>query len=241
MKSWINHWVRLCHHQFRSESIWRNVIASNETITEEPSLLQKLQKHIRPVNFLYRKQVANEELVMRYKTKWEERLNIELDYNEYEKVTKGIPRITICTKLRSFQWRLLLHATITNVHLLRYRIRDDECCTFCNKNAETVQHLLCECEKVTPIWEFICTHLRIPTPSVKQILFNQVKKNLKDKENCVILLTKYYIYCRRCAQEQPNVNSLRKFINNYINIERCIAINKQKIGQHEQKWKEFTL
>ena len=72
---------------------------------------------------------------------------------ELIKFTKNINAITICVKLRSFQYRLILPALITNIQLKIYGIKENDLCSFRGVNRETIVHILFECPKVKVIWK----------------------------------------------------------------------------------------
>lgn len=84
------------------------------------------------------------------RAQWENVLNIELWPDQFAKVYKGIWSIMNNSKSRSFQYRLLMHALVTNSMLVKWKIPNViENCTFCNNSTETVVHLVFECRCVT--------------------------------------------------------------------------------------------
>ena len=60
---------------------------------------------------------------------------------------------TTVMKYRSFQYRLIMRAVITNVHLQRWGIIETDACTFCQAEVETYRHLFSECPAVQDIWQ----------------------------------------------------------------------------------------
>ena len=78
-----------------------------------------------------------------------------LEYDEYVSLFRNINKLTVCTKLRSFQYKFLLRAIVTNVDLKYNGIRQDANCTFCNLEKETIQHLFVNCIYVKPLWQFV--------------------------------------------------------------------------------------
>ena len=148
---------------------------------------------------------------------------------------------TILTKLRSFQYRILCWGLVTNRDLKRYKIVQDDLCTFCMEHPETIVHLFCECDKVQPLWFFICKCLKLQMLSHEQILLNDVASNPKLISNCIVLLTKHFIYRTRCLKEKPLVSKLKSYILDYKQIEHCIAVNKNKLSQHLTKWENTSL
>ena len=67
-------------------------------------------------------------------------------------------KVTLDTKLRWFQYTRVIHNILpSNVWLKKVGIIDNELCTFCHNDNETVTHtcMLCECNNVTDFWRQI--------------------------------------------------------------------------------------
>ena len=62
-------------------------------------------------------------------------------------------KCTIETQLRSFYLKMFHQAICTNQFLHKIGRNDSPYCYFCKKFPETLFHLFCECEKVTPLWD----------------------------------------------------------------------------------------
>ena len=82
--------------------------------------------------------------------KWRQDLGQEFPYGiiEFGKLHLDIFRITNIPKYRSFQYRLLQRGLVTNVHLFKWQMRQDELCTFCRTEVESMVHLFFECKVV---------------------------------------------------------------------------------------------
>ena len=79
------------------------------------------------------------------------------------------------TKLRWFQYRILNRFLTTNSFMCKIGQRIDNVCTFCKKEAETIEHLFVECKVVTNIWSklqiWIQIKLGIPVVLSRLIFF----------------------------------------------------------------------
>ena len=102
-------------------------------------------------------------------------------------------------------------------------------------------HLFTECIKILPLWSYICTQIGNSELLVEQILLNNVNQNPNLKENCIVLLTKSYIYRTKCLGEQVSLQALKKYVKNYISIEREIVRKNGKLSHHETKWEHFDI
>ena len=72
-------------------------------------------------------------------------------------------------------------------------------------------------------------------------MFNSVEQNSKRVENCIILLTKFYIYRARCQNVKVSKHAYKNFIKEYHDVEENIAKNKGKHSQHLIKWDNVNI
>ena len=81
--------------------------------------------------------------------KWTDCLDVvdEVDWNYIHNANFNC---TIETQIRSFYFKLFHKAICTNQFLHRIGRSDSSNCYFCNNLPETILHLFCECEKVSP-------------------------------------------------------------------------------------------
>lgn len=159
------------------------------------------------------------------------------------KLANNIWSITNNGKLRSFQYRLINHAIITNVNLKQWKIVQSDLCTFCNQEKETIVHLFWECSRVVPIWNQVSEWFDKMDPSLKlnsqNVIFNNVSKNTRHVSNVVILIVKFYLYKARCAHMQPNIFSLIEDILQFQKLEHMGAIVKGKKEHNKTKWEHI--
>ena len=88
-----------------------------------------------------------------------------------------IYRVTNVTKYRSFQYRLLQRAIVTNINLYKWNLREDDMCERCTQERESLSHMLVSCPKITSLWEdveqYIATRFNVTVvQSVTTIIMN---------------------------------------------------------------------
>ena len=105
-------------------------------------------------------------------------------------------------------------AIVTNMHLKLYGIRMDDKCSNCEAQKETLQHLFFDCPTVQTIWKTIEEIIKTEI-TYRNVVFCTVKNNPKAVENCIILITKFYIYRSRCVKERISITSCKNFIESY--------------------------
>ena len=65
-----------------------------------------------------------------------------------------LPRkVTIESRTRDFQYKILNRILFTNKMLFKMKISDTDKCTFCNEEEETIEHLLNTCKYILPFWK----------------------------------------------------------------------------------------
>ncbi|KAL9979105.1 hypothetical protein ACROYT_G016715 [Oculina patagonica] len=71
---------------------------------------------------------------------------------DWEKVYSLAFCTTLESKIREFQYKVLNYIVYTNEKLFRLGIVDSSKCTFCQKEAESIEHLLFFCAKSSESW-----------------------------------------------------------------------------------------
>ena len=121
-------------------------------ITEENEHSMHLSESIvlknKVTSYIYHQISPKHVSVIKYVREWEKELSIELDSTEFKSMIKSLYVTTNVPKYRSFQYRLMYRAIVTNVHLAKWKITSTDLCTFCNVHSETYVHLFIECKKV---------------------------------------------------------------------------------------------
>ena len=175
--------------------------------------------------------ILSEAVPLRKKrVKWEEDLSLQITKEEFLKKFKDIYVVTNSPKLRSFPYRLVHRAIVTNIHLKHWGKMDTDSCTQCNKSRETYVHMLVWCEHVQSFWiqveslmsEFNNVEIDF---NVENIIWNKViPNNNKNIKNTICLMAKQYIYRQRCLKKVINFREFKRLVFETRNIERYIAI-----------------
>ena len=227
---------------------WKNKLKEEEMNYRAPEyLFEKLVPQLKTCRFIYNillKKITNIQSVQ--ETKWEDKLSSELDWKN---IFRQILKITIDTKLRSFQYKYLMHIVPNNEKLFKYGMIESSLCDFCNSSTESNIHLFWECSYIQPFWceitRFLNERLNILDGialTYQSISFCNVDINNTIKSNCVnyiILLGKYFIFKNKYQKTTPNFNEFRYYLNHNLNLEGIIAEMKGKTDAHQNKWNSF--
>ena len=172
---------------------------------------------------------------------WEKDLELDITKGNFLTYCQDIYVVTNIVKLRSFQYRLLMCAVITNVHLFHWKIKETNLCSFCNKAKEMPIHLFIMCDRVQQIWidveEYMLKYDDKPIRFDKNsVIFNRIAENPSNIKNFICLVVKQYVYAQRCLGLIPKTLGVIRHIKNQENIEKYIAVKNNKLHKHLTKW-----
>lgn len=199
---------------------WRQQMRNSTTGIEPVTLFQDFTPFYKITNKAYNKMIQNKERVTKYSEKWTEMLNDPIKPGFFLKCFKGIVSVTISTKLRDFQYRMLLNKIFTNTTLSKWGKKDTELCDFCKAERETPIHLFIECRKITPIWSKLKQYIRerfedqgsVLLFSNKNIILNCVHPKFGSVINMIILITKQTIFRSKCQGTMPQWEHIKDAI-----------------------------
>ena len=109
--------------------------------------------------------------------KWENEFRHTFEQSQWNKIFKLPFTLTTSTTSRWFQIRLLHRILGTNTFLSKIGVRQDNTCSFCTDEPETLTHLFCSCPIVTLFWNNIfrwikdkCVHICTLQPTRDEII-----------------------------------------------------------------------
>ena len=193
-------------------------------------------------SFVYNLYMRDPYIFNEKRLKWERDLGIIISLKEMSSVFKRIYGITNHSKLRTFQYRIVHRSLSTNIKLLKYKIRIDNLCSYCNLVPETESHLFYDCEVVqiflTDLRQFVSMTVpfsKIVEPlNAAKIIFNEINPNPTEVVNFIYLVSKYYIYKHRFSNKKLYIGEFE--IANYRALEKYNAAKKGLLDKHNKKW-----
>ena len=151
------------------------------------------------------------------------KLGLSLDAEQWSKIYKNLRTISFDFNYRYLQYRLnrgLLETNSMNLHILN-RAHETRC-TFCNRELETIKHLLWDCNVTKTFYRDIKTLLFEKWPnfiwihSLEWLLFGEIGKSHNNSQRIIILLLIRYIYNRKACRQLPNVEGCKMFLYNTL-------------------------
>ena len=170
--------------------------------------------------------------------RWIKDLETSLVEEEFIKLCDRIHHITCVGKLRSFQYRLLHRAIVTNIHLAKWGMMESDLCSFCGLDRETYLHVFIQCPNVCKMWNVGRGVLDKRGFVYDNDSRSRLLRNLSQKSavNMVYVIIKQYIYSKRCRKQTLSDRELLHTINDFINIEKFYAVKDIKLSKFNAKW-----
>ena len=187
---------------------------------------------------MYNHQLLNQQtLDIKSEKKWEE----EFGNINWKKVYMVPIFSSIDTKLRNFQFKFLHRIIPTNKSLFKYKLVNSNICDICNMNIDSIKHLFWECPHVQHFWNELKNYLNELNIDIN-LNYKLVSLGLIDStsninvKNFIFILAKYFIFCNKCNKCIPKFVAFKQYLYRYIDIERNIAFEKEKLATHNLKW-----
>ena len=112
-------------------------------------------------------------------------------------------------------------------------------------STETNKHLFWECIYTQHFWTELTTfletkniHLSFSYELISFGLINFMQNPNTKIKNYIILCGKIF-YFVKCHNSIPSLNNFKNYLYKQINIEKHVALEKDKLESHELKWSSF--
>ena len=172
---------------------------------------------------------------------WAWELNFELTIEEWKRQFRYVYSLTMSTKLRFFQYRLIQRKIVTNMMHHKWNSSVNPLCSFRRKELETQKHIFCDCEIVKKLWKSLSQWLKYMFNITVElnpvmILYNNYNGLHKEMINCFILISKQYIYSMKCMDKMPIFITMLSKVYEIQNIEKTIAMRQHRYNKYYRKW-----
>ena len=126
-------------------------------------------------------------------------------------------------------------------------LRNDELCSFCSLERESIEHLFVDCIYTSNFWQTMLTCLKninLVDRNMKLekdfILLGSTKHNNVNKVlYYVFLVAKFYVYKCRCEGSLPNMFAFRNYLHDKYCVEKYIAMKNMSIDKFDSDWQRW--
>ena len=149
-------------------------------------------------------------------------------------------KCTNSTKLQSLQYKINHRFLVTNRILFHMNFRDDDVCSLCGADRETILHMFVECPQTKIFWnklkEWMTEHMRCNIQlSETDILFGKLGCN-NSLVNHLLVTAKQYIYNTRLFGVALNLDSIVNIYKGTFKTEKLSAKVNSKNDMFVRKW-----
>lgn len=145
------------------------------------------------------------------------------------------------TFTKAFQFKFLNNILVNNYWLKKWKIRENNECTFCNNmnNEENIYHMFWECEITRKFWSDFENWVRqfVPLEITRQLVFYGVDDHLV---YTLIILAKIFIYECWKKESKPKIQPYKHKIKYLRKIEFEIARKNKTTDTFIEKWNPLT-
>jgi len=161
---------------------------------------------------------------------------------DWEKIYQLPYKVTLETKSREFQYKLLNSFLYTNTILHKMKLVSSPLCSLCANENESLEHLFYNCPFVQPFWSSLRetltnVYINMNVLSCEDIIFGVF--NISEDSNIInhiILLAKQYIYYCKIKKILPMIKIFIKKIKRTSQTEYIIAKENNILNKHYEKW-----
>lgn len=188
---------------------------------------------------MYRKMIDNKNILQPLASRWEEKLQVSIQYDKFLQCFEQLGKIVFSTKLRNFQFRYLHRAIFCNNTLYRWKIKDSPLCDFCHQEPGTLEHVFFACSITQTFWKSFITWYE-NTANTKIVLSLEMVSlcnSEMDLLNTLLITAKQYIFKCKIQDKPLNCFVFRNLVQEVIAFERKNAKEQHNYKAFYKKWK----
>ena len=205
-------------------------------------ILEQLLKMNKVCQETYKHMLHKNSRQRSHETKWGQIFQCPPDMLPWRKYYSLNFNCTIDSKMRAFQYRLLLRIIPTNKYLKVCDIIDDDRCYFCHSEIETIEHLFFLCPLVKELWVKLAEKMKpylditfFLEPHI--VLLGCIETEHKMCLNHIFNIVKKYIYSVKCNERNLCLQYLLRIIKLHYQIERNLVLMYNKnLEIFTRKW-----
>ena len=226
---------------------WKCKMSSgNIAIVAPESLVKSLSEKDKISNRIYSMLLIDRSRPDGARLIWNERLQTDLTIEEWETIRTNSYYVSLSTKLRYFQVRLLSNKITTRDRRVKWTQGLDTTCQLCKRNHETIMHIMWYRSEIKRFWEIFkrwCNYIfdiQVLLSHPATIIYNNYKGPHRRMINTMILIAKQYIYACTCLEEKVKFNKFYQEIIRVYYVELQIAHDNGYTRKHALKWQQLN-
>ena len=227
---------------------WKDVIEENAPYNLNQctnGFISKFKNSEKPSKFIYNILISKiKESPLGIQGKWESRewFDNSLSWADIYLIPHNC---TEDTRLKSFQYNILMRAVYTNNKLFKANMHGTELCSFCNTFSENIEHLFFEYVKTRNLYFRLRDWIKEYTDIEIEINHNNMLFGIvsaidsNTALNNIIILAKKFIFIQRAkGKTELDFNGLKNYIKYRVNVEKY-SLQNTGTNAFERKWHHF--
>jgi hypothetical protein len=228
---------------------WREKLKTikipRDEIDTNEGLYIKIDKHVLPLRYVSNKQVywkliKTIQIPHVTKIKWETEL--EIHEEQWTNIFYNSFKIRD-TKIRAFQYKLIMNLVPCNLYLYRIGKTDTYKCNYC-ANIDHISHYFYECIHTRSFWLSLQNWWnnlsgRNDILDKRAAIIGTAGKNItSDKLNAILQLARWYIYIEKLNLQSPFLYKFLIHLKYKLKTEKFIYLRNNKITKYENLWED---
>ena len=218
---------------------YKDNIDSPEKEVIEPFIKTFLETK-KPSNLTYRTLIAiKSEKPTTSQAKWHEDCALEKGEINWKKVFQLTRKCTKGTRLIIFQFKFLHRRLPTNSFLYKITVKENDRCTFCGKETETLLHVFWNCNLISRFWDNIFKWLQSCSLMQKgksldmttALGFKPDTSNAALQINFSCLMSRYFIWACKVKNETPSLSHFLRL------LKKTHEIETNELNVPSEKWR----
>ena len=143
--------------------------------------------------------------------------------------------------IKAFQYKVLNSILYTNYKLHKIGYVEDNTCSFCKLEPETLHHFLFYCSYVRLFWDEFRSYYLSRTNQPVRLTLKDICIGIISSEcpllNCLLLIGKLYLWDCRRSNKLPDIAGFKVRVDIKYQIEKYVCTKNNKLAKFEWKWK----
>lgn len=206
--------------------------------TSYESSFLKFVENSKPSKFVYKKLISTKsDLPIPSQEKWNQEINLTPGQEINWKAAYVLAsKCTKSSKLIVFNFKFLHRRLSTNSFLQKIGLRDNDMCTFCQKEKESLLHLFWDCNNSRFFWNNVFSWMQTcQFVSKEDILQAATCMGLRPDTsqfslqiNFCFLTSKYFIWLCRFKERNPMFEQYLRYLQHIYQLEKNDTITRKK-------------
>jgi hypothetical protein len=168
---------------------------------------------------------------------------LNLDESNWKTIFDLIPLIRD-TKIRTFQYKIIMNLIPCNLYLFRIGRADNYNCMWCDVT-DNITHYFCDCTHTMNYWLSFQNWWNDMTDdnlviTKEKALFGTIKEtHISEKLNACLTLARWYIYTEKLNQQIPFLYKFLCHLKYKIQIEKIIHLRNNTLKRFNNMWEEI--